>query len=583
MPLDAVFLTALARELKTSLLGAKIDKVQMPGRDTVLLGLRGAGENLRLLMSAGSGARIHLTTASFENPAVPPMLCMLLRKHLTGARITGLTQPFMERLLILELDAPDELGHMTKKRLVLELMGRAKNILLVDDGGVIIDCLRRAGPEKNEARPILPGLQYRLPPAQDRPCLFSTDADTRRAAVLAAPQDTAWERWLVDSFSGLSPLLARELCVRALGDAAPRGDLATGGRETLLREVEGLCVLVAAEDFRPVMLLVDGQPRDYCFMPITQYGAAASLELSAGFSELLDAFHTRRDQADGIRRRAQELTRTAKTARDRLSRKLDMQERELRETAKREEHRRRGDLITANIYQLQKGMTACTVPDYFEEGSPEVTLPLDPLKTPQQNAAACYKVYVKARTAEEILTRELARARLELQYLESFLDQLARAESERDLAELRRELTASGYLRAPAERKRVKTPPSKPLRYRSEAGLVILVGRTNLQNDELTLRTARRSDIWLHTQKIHGSHVIVLCEEGEPDETTLTQAASLAAYHSQGRDAGKLAVDYTQVRHVRKPAGAKPGMVVYSDYKTLIAEPDAALAARLAE
>ncbi|MDO4749447.1 MAG: NFACT RNA binding domain-containing protein [Eubacteriales bacterium] len=582
MPLDAVCLTALTRELAPRVTGAKIDKIQMPARDMILLGLRGAGETLRLLLSAGTGsARAHITTASFENPASPPMFCMLLRKHLNGGRICGLTQPPMERLLILEVDAPDELGVISRKRLVLEMMGRSTNLILVGSDGRVLDCLRRVGPEQNEARPLLPGLVYRVPPAQDRPCLFTLDPAERRALIETAPAEAVPERWLSETFSGLSPLLIRELCHRAgcMGRAASIAD----ARQALQRETEALCGLVSDERFMPVLLTEQGRPRDYSFMPIGQYGNAVESETFSDFSSLLDAFHTRRDKAETMRRRAQELTRAAKTSRDRLLRKLDAQERELRATADREKYRRRGDLITANLWQLRRGMDSFMAVDYYEEGCPEVRVTLDVKKSPQENAAACYKAYKKAATAEKILTEQIASARADAAYLDSVLDELARAEADRDLTEIRQELIEGGFLRRDrTEKKRAKTPRSGPLRFVSDSGFQILVGRSNLQNDELTLRTARRTDMWLHTQKVHGSHVIISCEGREPDEETLMQAASLAAYYSQSREGGRVAVDYTQVRFVKKPSGARPGMVIYTDYKTLFAVPDASLAERLA-
>ena len=340
---------------------------------------------------------------------------------------------------------------------------------------------------------------------------------------------------------------------------------------------------VAEGSYEPLMLWEDERPFDFCFMPVTQYGAAVRTETCPDFSALLDTFYTRREKAEGMRRRARELRRTAETTRSRLLRKIEAQERELKKTGEREEMRRRGDLITANIYRLKKGMRSFTAPDYAAEDSPEVEVPLDPLKTPQQNAAACYKAYAKAKTAEGILTKELTGAHAEAAYLESVLDEMERAETERDLEEIRRELTETGYIRQRQEKKRRKTPPSAPLRFRSDAGFTILVGRSNLQNDELTLHTARRSDLWLHTQKIHGSHVVILCEGKEADGATLRQAASLAAWYSQGRAAGRVAVDYTMVRNVKKPAGARPGMVFYTQYKTILAAPDPALAERLSD
>jgi predicted ribosome quality control (RQC) complex YloA/Tae2 family protein len=474
------------------------------------------------------------------------------------------------------------MGVVSPKRLAVELMGRSCNLVLVGADGRIIDCLRRVDMEQSEQRQLLPGLLYRLPPSQDKADFLALGSEGRLALWREAPPDAAADQWLLDSFSGLSPLVCRELCFRAFNDVSPRKSaLGPLSEKAFGREMDALADRVAAGSYEPLLLMEEDRPRDFSFMPVRQYGKALKTETYPDFSSLLDTFYTRREKAEGLRRRARELRRTVETTHSRLLRKIDAQERELKKTGDREQLRRRGDLITANIYRLKKGMRSFTAPDYATEGAPEAEVALDPLKTPQQNAAACYKAYAKAKTAEGILTRELSGARSEAAYLESVLDEMERAETERDLGEIRLELMETGYLRERQEKKRRKAQPSTPLRFRSETGLTILVGRSNLQNDELTLHTARRTDLWLHTQKIHGSHVVVLCGDREADDTTLRQAASLAAFYSQGRAAGCVAVDYTMVRNVRKPAGARPGTVIYTQYKTILAEADPALAERL--
>ena len=571
MPLDAICLEALARELRPALEGAKIDKVQQPERDMLLLSLRGAQGNQRLLIAAGTGnARVHLTRASFENPAEPPMFCMLLRKHLLGARILSLIQPERERMLILELDSRDELGDPARKRLVVEMIGRSSNVILVGPDGRILDCMRRVDFAGDALRRLLPGMLYRLPPRQDKAAFLDTPSAERRAMAEAADRTVPADKWLLDRFAGLSPLLCRELSFRCGGDY-----------ELLPLQMDALEETVRAGDFSPTLLLRDGKPLDFSFLPIRQYGEAVQTETAASFSELLDAFHTRRDKAEQQRRRGHELTRTVKTARDRLARKLAGQREELKRTEGREEIRKQAELITANLYRLKKGARSLVCEDYYTEGGPELTIPLDPLKTPQQNAAALYKEYNKLKAAEQHLTVLIAEGERQLDYLESVLDELGRAESEKDLADLRRELGETGWLRAQRTGRPERAKAQAPLRFLSDEGFEILVGRSNLQNDELTIRLARRTDYWLHTQKLHGSHVIVRCDGLEPPETTLRQAASLAAYYSQGRGAGKVPVDCTMVRFVRKPAGALPGKVLYTDYRTLFAESDEALVERL--
>lgn len=510
------------------------------------------------------------------------MFCMLLRKHLVGARIESLVQPDFERLLILNLDARDEMGAAVKKQLVVEMLGRQSNVILVGPEGHVIDCMRRVDSAMSEVRPVLPGLLYRLPLRQEKPVLFDTAPEQRRALLAAMEPGTAVDKWLLNTFSGLSPLTCRELCHRAFGEGSPRFQSMTDAQQdALLSAMDELTQRVAAGALEPVMLLDGAQPKDFSFWPVTQYEGARTCTQCGSFSELLDEFYLRRDKAEAMRRKSQALTRSVKTVRDRTAKKLALQQEDLKRSADREATRRRADLITANLYRMKKGDRTLVAQDFYEEGCPEVEIPLDPLKTPQQNAAALYKAYQKSKTAEAHLTKLIGEAEQSLNYLNSVLDELARAEGERDLAEIRAELRATGYLRREKANKREKTQPRAPLRFVSSTGYDILVGRSNTQNDELTHKLARRTDIWLHTQKVHGSHVIIRARDTQPDAQTLEEAASLAVYYSQARGGGKTPVDYTMARFVRKPSGALPGMVIYTEYQTCMAESDEALAVRL--
>ncbi len=573
MPLDAVCLAGLVEELRGMIVGARIEKVQQPERDMLLFTLHIGRENASLLLSAGSGsARVHLTRERYEQPAQPPMFCMLLRKHLTGARITEVSQPPFERILRLELDALDELGATVKRSLIAELIGNSANLILLDADGRIIDCLRRVGGELSDKRQVLPGLFYRLPPEQEKPCFFSLTSEQRKQMWEAAPMDMRADKWLLGSFSALSPLVCRELCFRAFGEVSPVvGEIEE--RSNLPFAMDALAQTVEAGEYAPTLLIENAVPKDLSFLAIGQYGTGMETERCESFSTLLDAFYGRREKALRMQRRAQDLTRTVKTALDRLTRKLALQREELRRTGERETFRRRGDLITANMWRLEKGARVLECEDYYQEDCPTVEIPLDPLKTPQQNAAKYYKEYNKLKAAETHLTAQIEKGEKELDYLYSVLDLLSRAESEKDLSELRRELTETGYLRAQKQKKKEKPVATKPLRFLSAAGLQIAVGRNNAQNDRLTLHDARRTDYWFHTQKIHGSHVILRCEDAQPDEQSVHEAALLAAWYSQGRMSGKVAVDYTMVRFVRKPAGALPGKVIYTDYRTIFVEP----------
>ena len=583
MPLDAVFLSGVTGELRARITGAKIDKVQQPERDMLLLSLRLVNGNGRLLIHGGVGsARVHLTEGKFENPAEPPMFCMLLRKHLVGARIRTVEQPEGERILLLHLDARDELGNETEKTLAVEMMGRQSNVILVGPDGLILDCMRRVDSAMSAVRPLLPGMLYRLPPKQEKPSFFDTTPEERMALLRTVEPGTALDDWLLKTFSGLSPLLCRELCHRAFGEASPRFmSLSDGQFEAFCGEMDALAEMIHSEKLSPVILLDGEKPKDFSAVPVGQYGDALQMENRDSFSELLDEFYLRRDKAESMRRKSQTLTKTVRTLRDRTAKKLALRTEELHRSEDREQIRRKADLITANLYRIQKGDTKLLAEDFYEESYPTVEIRLDPLKTPQQNAAVLYKQYQKSKTAEQHLTGLIAEGEKQLSYLNSVLDELQRAESEQDLADIRTELRETGYLKPEKTKKREKLKPRAPLRFVSDSGFEILVGRSNAQNDELTHRIARRTDFWLHVQKIHGSHVIIRCLDAQPDETTIEQAASLAVYYSQGRDGGKVPVDYTMVRNVRKPAGALPGMVLYTTYQTILASSDEGLARRL--
>lgn len=564
MALDAIVLSAIKRELDEKIIGARIDKIQQPERDSIVISARNNGENMRLLINAGAGSgRIQMTKVSFENPAEPPMFCMLLRKYLVGARIEKLTQPDYERLLIIDVSSRNELGDNIDLKLAVELMGRSANLVLIGADGRIIDCLRRMDFGGDAERRMLPGMIYRLPPKQKKPLVFNLSSDERREVLSNADFSKPLDKQVLDSFSGLSPLVCREISARCGGD-----------NELLPDALDALIDTVEAADFVPTLLLENGKPREFSFMPLKQYGNEFETQIMPDFSSLLDAYFSKREEIERRRKRGRELSHSVKTARDRIARKLASQTQELKRTEDRDEIRKNAELLTANMYRVKRGDTKLVAEDYYTEGSPEVEIILDPLKSPQQNAAAMFKEYNKLKTAESYLTKLIAEGEKQLDYLNSVLDEIDRAETERDLAEIRRELTDTGYIKKQKGAKPEKSKKQPYMSFVSSDGFEILVGRNNSQNDELTTKTARRTDIWLHTKSVHGSHVIICCEGLTPPEKTIEEAASLAVYFSQGRESGKTAVDYTMVRFVKKPSGALPGKVIYTDYNTIMAQAD---------
>gem|GEM_PF-8642 len=661
----------------------------------------------QLLISAGTGdARVHLTEYKFENPAAPPMFCMLLRKHLMGAKIAGIAQPDAERIIEFEFEAPDAMGVLAGKRLVVEMIGRISNIVLVDDKGLIIDCLRRISDDQMAKRAVLPGLIYNLPPPQEGKLdpmtitddiwrkMFNVnhaDADAEYAGLGEAsyPGGTV-DKWLLTNFSSLSPLICREISARAYGETDFRIENVRDGGAALRDELFALIEIVKAGDYEPWAIMdADGRSKDFSFMRISQYGDAYNLSRAAGFSVMLDEHFTREARIARFKQRISATSRSVRTARDRLVRKLATQHDELARSADRDRLRENGDIITANMHLLAKGRHELVAPDFFAEageagedaaeaaeasgvaeaagdvaeaGVAEAsvdaadaveaaeaavdaaeaaeasgvvmrTIALDPLKTPQQNAAKYYKDYTKAKNAERFLTEQIEQGESELQYLESVLVQIDLAENELDMEEIRRELAMTGYLKmhgkgmggssagiaingasragnarggnsqavnikgggAKAGKPKggnaragsskggsAKARLSRPMRFLSSGGCTIYAGKNNTQNEELSHKLAARSDIWLHAQKLHGSHVVICPEEGTaPDDNTIFEAATIAAYYSSARGGGKTPVDYTQIKFLKKARGGKPGMVLYTDYKTIIVTPDEELVNRL--
>ena len=575
MALDAVCLRAVIQELRPQLLDLRVDKVQQPSRDQVILLLRGSR---RLLLNAGAGSpRIHFTELLRDNPAEPPMFCMLLRKYLVGGRVESLTQPGMERSAELTLRVTDEFGRESRRTLVLEAIGRRSNLILLDEERRIIDCLRRVDSEMSPERQVLPGLFYELPPTHEkRPFTEGDEADFRTAFAAANPERPA-DAFLLDTYFGLSPLVARELVFQAAGDSGKRVYELTEAQETALwQAILALRQRVEDGDFQPICLYRDGKPAEFSYLPIHQYGDLMENREMESFSALMDVFYESREREERTRQRGQDLIRSVTSARDRCRRKLAQQRQEFAKCQDRDQLRISGELITANLYRMERGQTKLTAENYYDPDCREITIPLDPLLTPQQNAAKYYKRYTKARTAEKYLTEQMALAERDEAYLESVLEELRQAETEQDFLDIRAELRENGFLKRSGKEKKELKRATKPREFRTSGGWRVLVGRNNRQNDQLTTKTADYRDLWLHTQKIHGSHVILCCQGQEVPEEDLLQAARLAAYFSQAKDSANVPVDCAAVRYVKKPTGARPGMVTYTNARTLYVTPEEA-------
>ena len=568
MAFDAYFLTAVLDEIREKALGARVEKIHQPSRDTVIFLLRCQSGREKLLFAANPTApRLHLTTASPENPAEPPMFCMLLRKHLSGARLSDITQIPMERCATFTFDCTDEMGFPVQKRLVCELMGRTCNLYLLSPEGRILDCLRRIGLDESAKRAALPGLNYQEPEAITKRSAHDWEYQDYVNLLTAPGADLLSDR-LMDTLGGLSPLVCREAALFAAGSTDARIDFCNV--DTVAEKLQLWFTEHLNHPAPYYYAQADGTPKQFAFCPIRQYGGC---ERAESFGALLDMYYTVRDRRDAMRQKGQAVRKTVQNLCNRLQKKLLIQEKELEATYDRERLRQLGDILTANIHRIKKGQTTIDCEDFYDENMGIISIPLSPILSPQQNAAKFYKDYAKLKNAEKVLTEQLEIGENELSYLKSVLEELNRANTEAELEEIRRELQEGGYIKADPGKKRMKQGKVPPMRFESTDGYPIYVGRNNRQNDELTFKLARKDDIWLHASKVHGSHVIISCGGTTPPDDTITQAAQLAAYYAETKGGQNLPVDVTPVKQVKKPANGKPGMVIYHTYRTVIANP----------
>ncbi len=573
MALDGAFLSMVKKELEP-LVGGRVDKISQPSREEIVIALRTRGGNEKLLFSASAGsARVHITKKSIENPKVPPMFCMLMRKHLGNGRLLGIRQDGLERILYFDFEAMNELGDMVTVTLAAEIMGRCSNIVMINAEGKIIDSVKRVDPEMSRERPVLPGMTYSYPPRGERLDFRTCTAEDIETSLEAMPDGDA-AKSLVKIFEGISPIVAREWVYYAAkgGDAAKsdiRGEtlerLAFAVEQTARECREGKCVFTVLKD-------ADGGLKDFSFMPILQYGGLMTTKEMSSACELLDFFYAERDSVSRMKQRSHDLYKLLQNVSERTARRLANQREELKVSAERDKLKLMGDLISANLYRVEKGMSSVAVENFYEDGCPEIKIKLDPMLTPSKNMQKYYSEYRKADTAEKILTEQIAKGEEELAYIDSVFDALTRTQSEDEVNELRQELSEQGYIRS--SKLKGKPPKSRPpLEFTSPDGFTVLVGRNNKQNDQLTTKTADKTDIWLHTKDITGSHVIIRAEGKEVPDSTVMWAARVAAFHSRAKSSSQVPVDYVPVRFVKKPSGAKPGMVIFTNNRTLYVTP----------
>ena len=554
MALDSFVIGGLAKELNRRLENARVDKVTMPRRDRIILHLRTLKEgNVRLLLCAGNGARVHLTQEKFDNPETPPMLCMLLRKQMAGGRILSVTQPEHERMLDIRFSAVDELGVIAEKRLICEMMGRMTNLILVGPEGHIVACMHPVDYESSP-RAVQPGLLYRLPPPQEKPSMWDAAPETIRQICEETEGDAGR---LCDHLAGLSPMMVREMVHRG-GDA------------------QGICaqlLQLRETEPQPWHVQKENGKNDFASMEMTH--VEGKWEKYGDFCSLLDDFYREQTRAQDLKNLSGAMERTMTTVKKRLERKLAGQKQELQTAEEREKLKRTADLITANLYAIKSGDKSVTLTDYFDPELPQVKVELDPLLSPQENAQKLFGKYTRLKRAEEALIRQIELGRQELEYVENVLYTLSAAGDAAQIKEIREELIQAGYVKPTEKGKRKPKPLTyAPRQFTVEGGFTVLCGRNNRENDELTHRRAGKNDIWFHARNVPGSHAVLFTEGREPSDEALRQAAAIAAYFSSIANQPRVPVDYTLVRRVKKPQGAAPGMVNYFEFKTALVAPE---------
>lgn len=577
MALDGAFLSVLCRELQ-AVVGSRIDRIHQPSREEIMMTLRFKGGSEKLLISVGADSpRIHFTRVALENPKTPPMFCMLLRKHLGSGKLIAVRQFQMDRILSLDFETINELGDLVVVTLVVEIMGRHSNLIVVGQDGRIIDALKRVDPEMSGVRPVLPGMKYVLPPLQDKINLQDCSNETILKAIESFAKNDYLSKILVQVLQGVSPILAREMVhYTCRGQDIPKSEISDEQKARLSFYLDMVRKAIKETPSITMVLTPEGIPKDYSFVAIHQYGASMLTKQFDTASELLDQFYAQRDQLFRMKQRSNDLLKLLVNTSERIERKLALQSQELEQCGEREQLKVYGDLLNSNLYQIEKGQSSITVQNYYDENGGSVTIPLDPSLSPAKNAQKYYIEYRKAATAEKMLTELMIQAKEELAYIESVFDAVTRTTGESELLEIRDELAESGYLKNYKNRNK-QLKPKPPLKYCSKDGFTILCGRNNKQNDRLTLKEARNYDIWLHTHNIPGSHVIIVTNGKEVPNSTLEQAAQIAAYNSKARESTQVPVDYTQVRNVKKPNGARPGMVIFDHYQTAYITPDRSL------
>ncbi len=561
MAFDGGFLHTVTEELVQAI-DCHVDKIYQPARDVLVLSLRKKGFVKRLVLSAASGtARVHFTEQKYENPETPPMFCMLARKIFSSARLTSVEQKGLERVIEFTFNTTNEMGDRIAPKIICELIGNSSNIILVGDDGKIYDAVHRSDIEKSD-RLILSGATYRYPESQNKINILNADIKETANKILEYKNDDL-SKVLLQTLEGVSPLVCRELV----------SDITHASQEDIMRILQKLKDGILSGEF--VMLLKpDNTPADFCYMPIMQYGNLYTAKCFSTPSELLDAFYYERENAARIHKASSDITKLLSNLITRANRRMAVRQKELSDNRDREDLRINGELIKANLYAIASGSNVARVQNYYDENLSEIEIPLDPALSPQQNAAKYFKDYKRSCAAVQSLGTLIEKDIQEIEYLESVSESLARCKTLSDISEIREELSLSGYVKQTSKKQPRKKAQPQLTEYKSQEGFRIIVGKNNLQNDYITCSLAGKNDMWFHTKNIHGSHVVVLCGGEALSDETITFAARLAAKNSKAANSSNVAVDYTPIKYVKKPSGAKAGMVIYTTNKTVFVTPE---------
>ncbi|HYE80598.1 MAG TPA: NFACT RNA binding domain-containing protein [Clostridia bacterium] len=576
MPFDGSVVNSIVHELNEKLVNGKIDKVYQPEKDELLIHIRSYKDSFKLLLSASSTyPRVHLTGENKSNPTVPPSFCMLLRKHLLGGRVVSVRQPDFERIIEIDIDSADEMGYSTHKALIAEIMGRHSNIIFIDrPTGRIIDSIKRVSFEISSVREILPGGEYEYPPSGEKTNPLTAAKESFYTAIARVPGSIRAEKFLMNTYNGISPAVARNICLEAAIDCDT--DLKQCSTELIGRLHNAFSKFqeaVLKASFKPNIVYKDGKASDFSCFILGIYKGYDIQEFS-NISETVERFYHEKDSKDRIKQKSGDIHKIIANRLDRCYKKLEILNSELQDAADSEKYKIYGDLIMSNIYDLHKGQEKVRLQNYYSPEGEFIEISMDTRLSPSANAQRYYKHYNKSKNAINKINDQLEENKQEIMYLETQLDNLDKCTEELEIEEIRNELAEQGYTKARKAVKNKQSKASKPMRYISSSGFEIYVGKNNVQNDYLTLKFATNQDVWLHTKDIPGSHVIIKTEGKEVDDTTLEEAANLAAFYSKGRMSSKVPVDYTRRKNVKKPGGAKPGMVIYDNYFTMYMTPD---------